>query len=111
MLSTFDVLIGRFDGRLAVPVAEMAPLLGFSYSTFRNRLCAGVPTIPTRLICGKRMVVLTDLAAWLDGQTEKMVPATSAATLVVQLEDINATPLAVVNRGRGRPPKLAGAEV
>jgi hypothetical protein len=103
MLSTFDVLIGRFDGRLAVPVIEMAPLLGFSYQTFRNRLCAGVTTIPTRRICGKHMVILTDLAAWLDGQ------ATSAASEpaeVAGIKDINAAP--AVKRGRGRPRKLAG---
>lgn len=107
MLSTFDVLIGRFDGRLAVPMIEMAPLLGFSYQTFRNRLCAGATTtIPTRRICGKHMVVLTDLAAWLDGQTEKRAPATSTAMQVVQL-----APPDVVKRGRGRPPKVARVEV
>jgi hypothetical protein len=107
MISNFDFLIGRFDGRLAVPVAEVAPVLSLVYSTIRNQISEGDPTIPILKICGKNLVILTDLAAWLDAQSKQSSSAIAAVSLLEQFENIKAAPT-VVKRGRGRPRKAMG---
>ena len=61
-----EILLARFDGQLLIPFLESAGTLGYKQQTARNELARGEFPIPTLRRGGRRFVVITDLADYLE---------------------------------------------
>lgn len=70
--TTYELLYRQYAPRMFLDIPEAAQVLGMSRSTWQRREKEGPGRVPaSRLIGGRRLVCLRDMAAWLDKQDAK----------------------------------------
>ena len=65
-----DLLLKQFPGKLFLSVKETGIASGRCEKTVRNEIALGVFPVQTLKIGRRRLVPITDLAAWLDTITD-----------------------------------------
>lgn len=74
-MNTIDILIKQFPGLMQIPATVAGKAIGYEKQTCYNLISSKRFPLPIKKERRKNMVLLSDLAAYLDGTLETTAPA------------------------------------
>ena len=69
-MSTLDILLSRYNGKITLNVADLAQILGYHENHCRNLISQGKFPIPTFLMGSRRVARVDAVATYIDNVSE-----------------------------------------